>query len=219
MLSISLLLIGFVTGFYLGLKSNADILKGQAPPPGERPSAFDPQQAKDEQMRARIKESNRSAEQQLIEKPKQTSTIGLPIKGLKRDAIMDTFDDKRGTDRKHEATDIMAPRGTPVLAVVDGTIKKLFHSVPGGLTIYLFDNNEQHGYYYAHLDGYAAGLKEGQKVRRGDVIGYVGTTGNAPQDAPHLHFAMFELGPEKDWWRGTPINPYNLLVEAWESEN
>jgi murein DD-endopeptidase MepM/ murein hydrolase activator NlpD len=106
----------------------------------------------------------------------------------------------------------MAPRGTPVLAAVDGTVEKLFESVPGGLTIYEFDRERTHAYYYAHLDRYAAGLAEGQALRQGDVIGYVGSTGNAAEDAPHLHFAIFVLGPEKRWWQGTAIDPYPLLA-------
>jgi murein DD-endopeptidase MepM/ murein hydrolase activator NlpD len=159
-------------------------------------------------------------EPRFIQPPQSESTIGLPITGLKRSDILDTFDQKRGKDRKHEATDIMAPHGTPVLAVVDGTIAKLFHSEGGGgMTIYLFDRDQEHAYYYAHLSGYRDGLTEGTRVRRGDVIGYVGSTGNASPDAPHLHFGVFELGPEKHWWRGTPINPYPLLVEAVETLN
>jgi murein DD-endopeptidase MepM/ murein hydrolase activator NlpD len=91
-------------------------------------------------------------------------------------------------------------------------VEKLFTSVPGGLTIYEFDRERTHAYYYAHLDRYAAGLAEGQALRQGDVIGYVGSTGNAAEDAPHLHFAIFVLGPEKRWWQGTAIDPYPLLA-------
>ena len=105
----------------------------------------------------------------------------------------------------------MAPRGTPVIAVEGGTIAKLFNSKQGGLSIYQFDPSGTYTYYYAHLDRYAAGLKEGQTVRRGDVIGSVGSTGNAAEDAPHLHFAIFRLTPERRWWKGTPINPYPVL--------
>jgi murein DD-endopeptidase MepM/ murein hydrolase activator NlpD len=129
--------------------------------------------------------------------------------------LHDTFADQRGGGaRSHEALDIMAPRGTPVLAAVDGTVEKLFESVPGGLTIYEFDRARNRAYYYAHLDRYADGLREGQALRRGDVIGYVGSTGNAAEDAPHLHFAIFVLGPEKHWWQGTAIDPYPLLAPA-----
>ena len=141
----------------------------------------------------------------------------IPVEGVSGVNIQDTFDQGRGTERKHEATDIVAPRGTPVIAADDGTIKKLFLSKPGGLTIYQFDPTETFSYYYAHLDRYADGIREGMSVRQGDVIGYVGTTGNAPPDAPHLHFGIFRLGPEKRWWEGTPIDPYPILSSAWPS--
>src|SRR5690606_33243877 len=136
----------------------------------------------------------------------------LPVQGVSPAQLSDTFDDARGTERRHEALDIMAPRGTPVLAAIDGSIEKLFTSDAGGLTIYQFDPRREPAYSYPPLDAYAPGLPEGQSVARGDVIGYVGSTGNASDDAPHLHFAIFELGPEKRWWQGTAINPYPLLA-------
>jgi murein DD-endopeptidase MepM/ murein hydrolase activator NlpD len=107
--------------------------------------------------------------------------------------------------------DILAPRGTPVLASVSGRVVKLFTSAAGGLTIYQFDEDERYCYYYAHLDSYAPDLTEGQTVSRGQVIGYVGTTGNAPPGTPHLHFAIFRLGPEKKWWEGEPLDPITFL--------
>jgi murein DD-endopeptidase MepM/ murein hydrolase activator NlpD len=143
--------------------------------------------------------------------------IGLPISGLQPGDIQDTFDQARGTgERRHEASDIMAPRGTPVIAVENGVIKKLFNSKQGGLTVYQFDSTERFCYYYAHLDRYAEGLREGMIVKRGDRIGYVGSTGNADPSAPHLHFAIFELGPEKNWWEGKPLNPYPILMQAFK---
>ena len=145
-------------------------------------------------------------EDQLIERH-----LGMPLPGLKLTDILDTFNQARG-NRRHEATDFLAPRGTPVLAMGDGVIKKLFNSRDGGLTIYQFDPDATYCYYYAHLDHYAADLTEGMLVRRGQVIGYVGTTGNAPANTPHLHLAIFRLGPDKRWWRGTPVNPYPVLV-------
>jgi murein DD-endopeptidase MepM/ murein hydrolase activator NlpD len=142
-------------------------------------------------------------------------TLLLPVQGIQPSQLHDTFNEARGGGtRPHEALDIMAPRGTPVLAAIDGTVEKLFTSVPGGLTIYEFDRAGTRAYYYAHLDRYAEGLAEGQALRRGDVIGYVGSTGNAAEDAPHLHFAIFVLGPEKHWWQGTAIDPYPLLAPA-----
>lgn len=144
-----------------------------------------------------------------------TLDIGAPLADLELTDLQNTFDQARDAgERRHEATDIMAPKGTPVLAVASGIVKKLFSSKPGGLTIYQFDSSEEWCFYYAHLDGYARGLREGMLVKRGDVIGYVGSTGNAGAAGPHLHFAIFKLGPEKRWWQGEPVNPYPLLVEA-----
>jgi len=134
----------------------------------------------------------------------------VPVAGISRTRLRDTYDERRGAGR-HEAIDIAAPRGTPVVAVGDGRVVKLFTSVPGGHTVYQFDPDEQFAYYYAHLDSHATGLKEGMPVKRGDVLGYVGSTGNAAAGAPHLHFAIFRLGPERRWWQGTPVNPYALL--------
>ncbi len=138
--------------------------------------------------------------------------LKIPVEGADEDDLRDTFFDARGGGRAHEALDIMAPRHTQVLAAEDGVIAKLFNSKGGGgITIYQFDPTETYCYYYAHLDRYAANLKEGQRVRRGDVIGYVGSTGNASATAPHLHFAIFRLTPERQWWKGEPINPYPIL--------
>jgi peptidoglycan LD-endopeptidase LytH len=135
----------------------------------------------------------------------------VPVEGVKASQLTDTFDQARGKERHHEALDIMAPKGTKVVAVADGKVAKLFNSKPGGLTVYQFDPTETHAYYYAHLDRYADGIKEGDMLKRGDLIGYVGSTGNANPDAPHLHFAVVELTPQKQWWKGTPVNPYPLL--------
>jgi len=135
----------------------------------------------------------------------------LPVQGVDLAQLHDTFTDARGEGRVHDAIDIMAPAGTPVLAVADGHIEKLFDSERGGLTIYQFDPSGRFAYYYAHLERYADGLAEQQRVRRGQVIGHVGSTGNANADAPHLHFAIFVLGPERHWWEGAAINPYPIL--------
>jgi murein DD-endopeptidase MepM/ murein hydrolase activator NlpD len=135
----------------------------------------------------------------------------VPVAGVERTALVPSFRDARGSSRVHEALDVLAPRGTPVVAVEAGTIVKLFHSVRGGTTIYQFDPTGAFCYYYAHLDAYDPGLKEGKTVERGETIGYVGTTGNAPPGTPHLHFAVFRLGPERQWWEGVPIDPYLVL--------
>jgi peptidoglycan LD-endopeptidase LytH len=137
--------------------------------------------------------------------------LTIPVEGVRRSALRDTFSETRGSNRAHEAIDIMAPRRTPVVGAQDGTIVKLFTSKAGGLTIYQFDTSQTFCYYYAHLDGYADGLQEGSRVRKGQLLGYVGSTGNASADAPHLHFAIFRLTPERQWWKGEPINPYPVL--------
>jgi len=137
----------------------------------------------------------------------------IPVKGFPRKALRDNFDERRGL-RPHEALDIMAPRGTPVVAADDGRVAKLSRSVAGGIAIYQFDPDERFTYYYAHLDHYASGLVEGARVKRGEVIGFVGTTGNAPANAPHLHFTVFRLGADKRWWQGKAVNPYAFLNES-----
>jgi peptidoglycan LD-endopeptidase LytH len=137
--------------------------------------------------------------------------LAMPVDGVDRDDLRDTFSETRGGSRPHEALDIMAPRGTPVRAVRDGHIEKLFNSQAGGLTIYQFEPSGAYVYYYAHLDRYAPGLAEGQRVEKGDLLGYVGSTGNAAADAPHLHFAIMRLGPDRRWWEGQALNPYPLL--------
>lgn len=139
--------------------------------------------------------------------------ISSPIGGLKRSELRDSFNETHFGHR-HEAIDIMEPRGTPVLAVTDGVIAKLFQSKAGGNTIYEFDTAGNYCYYYAHLDHYAEGLADGAKVTRGQVIGYVGFTGNASPNAPHLHFGVNLTGPDHKWYEGTPVDPYPLLLDS-----
>ena len=135
-------------------------------------------------------------------------SLAVPVRGLDADHLVSSFHDARGSSRQHEAIDILAPRGTDVLAVEDGTVAKLFTSRAGGLTVYQFDPSNKYVYYYAHLDRYAPNLKEGLAVRKGDVLGAVGTTGNAPKDTPHLHFAISKMDPDKRWWGGTAVDPF-----------
>jgi lipoprotein-anchoring transpeptidase ErfK/SrfK len=138
--------------------------------------------------------------------------LTVPVQGVPRDAIRNTFDERRGGgSRRHEAVDIPAPRNTPVVAVEGGTVAKLFLSRAGGNTIYQFDPTSTYAYYYAHLERYAAGLKEGDAVDRGQIIGYVGTSGNAPPDVPHLHFSILRLTDARRWWEGTAIDPYPVF--------
>ncbi len=145
------------------------------------------------------------------------SRLLLPVQGARIPRLKDNFLEMRGNGtRPHEAIDILAPRGTPVLAAATGRVAKLFTSQQGGLTLYQFDPTETFAYYYAHLDRYAAGISEGMTLNRGDRVGEVGSSGNASPDAPHLHFAIFRLGPEKHWWKGEPVNPYPLLLRAEE---
>ena len=140
------------------------------------------------------------------------SALLLPVAGIQLNQLKDNFTQPRGRGRTHGALDILAPRGTPVVAAVDGTVVKLFNSKAGGITVYQFDLAEERVYYYAHLERYANGLHEGQFLKQGDVLGYVGTSGNAPAGTPHLHFAIEVLTAEKRWWKGTPVNPYPLLT-------
>jgi peptidoglycan LD-endopeptidase LytH len=144
--------------------------------------------------------------------PVGAGSLAIPVAGVPASDLRDHFDDARG-GRVHRAIDIAAPRGTPVLATADGTIAKLFVSKAGGITIYQFDSEERWIYYYAHLESYAPRLAEKQKVKRGEVIGFVGTSGNSPPNAPHLHFAVEKLPPTKEWWKGEPVNPYPMLVQ------
>ncbi len=137
----------------------------------------------------------------------------LPLASVHTEQLTDTFAQARAAGKVHEALDIMAPQGTPVLAVEDGTVAKLFLSKPGGITLYQFDPRTEYTYYYAHLERYADGIKEGMQVRKGQVLGFVGSTGNASPDAPHLHFAIFKLGPERHWWQGTAIDPFLVWRE------
>lgn len=138
--------------------------------------------------------------------------LQIPVEGIRPENLRRDFDQKRSGGRSHQALDILAPRGTPVLAVADGRIRKLFNSKAGGLTIYQYDEAEKTCFYYAHLDRYADGIREGMPVKSGTLIGYVGTTGNAPPSAPHLHFAVTRLTPTKEWWKGEAIDPYPLLT-------
>jgi murein DD-endopeptidase MepM/ murein hydrolase activator NlpD len=138
--------------------------------------------------------------------------LAIPVTGVRQDQLLDTFDQARAAGRRHDAIDIMAAEGTPVIAAADGSIEKLFNSVRGGITIYERSADQNWIYYYAHLSAYAPGLHEGQQVKRGQVIARVGHTGDASAEGPHLHFAINQMAPGERWWNGTPINPYPLLA-------
>ena len=137
----------------------------------------------------------------------------VPVRGIDPSALYDTYDEQRGGGaRAHEALDIPAPRGTPVLSATGGRVLKLFDSKAGGKMVYAADSSERFILMYAHLDSYANGLAEGQPLKQGQVLGAVGTTGNAPPNLPHLHFAIARSNDVKQWWKGVPVNPYPLLV-------
>ena len=136
--------------------------------------------------------------------------LRMPVQGADATALIPSFADARGT-RRHDALDIHAPRGTPVLSATDGTLRHLHESKAGGLMVYASDTGGRFVLMYAHLDRYADGLREGMPLSAGQVIGYVGTTGNAPPTVPHLHFAIARVPPDSRWWRGTPVDPYPLL--------
>lgn len=148
------------------------------------------------------------AEQILI----QPSGLAVPVVGIKPEQLTDTYDAARGAGRRHDAIDIMAAEGTPVIAAADGKVEKLFNSVRGGTTVYVRSPDQKWIYYYAHLQRYAPGLHEGQDVKRGQVIALVGHTGDASPSGPHLHFAINSMAAGERWWNGTAINPYPLLA-------
>ena len=142
--------------------------------------------------------------------------LAIPVKGIQPAELYDSFDEKRGSDRRHDAIDILATSNTPVLAVEDGTIVRLENNSLGGLSIHQFDSGGRYVYYYAHLARYAPGLEEGAIVHQGEMIGRVGQTGNA--QTPHLHFAISRLGSDSRWWSGEAINPYPILLHAQPSQ-
>jgi murein DD-endopeptidase MepM/ murein hydrolase activator NlpD len=141
----------------------------------------------------------------------------IPVKGIKRSQLQDTFTAARAAGRSHDAIDIMAPGGTPVLAATDGEIIKFFDSKDGGTTIYELTADKKYILYYAHLQSRQPGLNEHDQVKRGQVIAYVGDTGNAGPGNYHLHFAIADALDPKRWWAGPYINPYPLLKDGIES--
>ena len=135
----------------------------------------------------------------------------IPVVGVRPEQLRDTFSDARSEGRVHDAIDIAAPHGTPVIAAADGAIVKLFQSERGGITIYQLSTDGRFVYYYAHLDRYADGLSEGHLAKQGETIAYVGDSGNAGSGNYHLHFSIAQISNPKDFWHGVNINPYPLL--------
>ena len=139
--------------------------------------------------------------------------LAIPVLGVKPESLADTYKQARSGGRVHDAIDIMAPHGTPVVAVAPGTVEKLFFSKGGGgVTAYVRSPDRNWMFYDAHLQDYAPGLREGQAVKRGDPIGRVGSTGNASPAGPHLHFAINRVDQGEKWYQGRPVNPYPLLA-------
>jgi len=142
----------------------------------------------------------------------------IPVAGVSPSRIEDSFTEQRdGGERQHNALDILAPRNTPILAADDGTILRMSSNNLGGITIYATDRDQRFVYYYAHLDHYQRGLAAGRSIQKGDTLGFVGTTGNAPKDVPHLHFQIMLWPSDGKWWNGEPVNPYPVLHSATPS--
>jgi murein DD-endopeptidase MepM/ murein hydrolase activator NlpD len=146
------------------------------------------------------------------------ATLSFPVPSVATERLDDSFDAPRGRGRKHNAIDILAPKGTPVVSVEDGRVLRLTRNASGGISLYATNLDEQFVYYYAHLDGYHSSIYTGRPLMRGDTIGYVGTTGNAPKDTPHLHFQMMRMPANRRFWDGDPINPYPLLRPSSTAE-
>jgi len=148
--------------------------------------------------------------------PRRGMGLLVPVMGMPVERLRNTFDDSRSGGRRHDAIDIHAPKGTPVVATTDGTIIKLHNGARGGLSLYQMDDDGRTRYYYAHLDRYAEGVREGVRVRRGQVIGYVGDTGNAQPGDYHLHFSIAVVGDRSRWWSGENLNPFHVLRRSYE---
>jgi murein DD-endopeptidase MepM/ murein hydrolase activator NlpD len=156
---------------------------------------------------------DRRAPTDVAEQGADVGPLMIPVAGVPRNALADTYTDPRaGGTRDHRAIDIVAPQGTPVLSASAGRVEKLFDSKDGGHTIYVRSADGKQSYYYAHLDRYVDGLREGQAVAQGDMIGFVGSTGDADPGAPHLHFAIHTMTPTDTWYQGTPVDPYPYLA-------
>lgn len=143
-----------------------------------------------------------------------STRLVMPVAGIRPEQLTDTFTQSRSQGRAHNAIDIVAPRGTPVRAAVDGRVIKLFRSERGGITLYQRGTDGRTIYYYAHLDAYVDGMAEGRELRRGETLGFVGDTGNAQPGNFHLHFQIYVPPDSKNIWDGTPVNPYPLLLKA-----
>lgn len=136
----------------------------------------------------------------------------VPVHGVRPGELVDTYNAARSGGRRHHALDVMARRGTPVISADDGVVRRISTNALGGRTVYVVDHQQRFVHYYAHLDRYARGLREGQRVRKGDQLGTVGSTGNADRNAPHLHYQLLRYANARMWWAGDPVNPVPYLV-------
>jgi murein DD-endopeptidase MepM/ murein hydrolase activator NlpD len=141
-------------------------------------------------------------------------SILMPVAGASMSRVEDTFSEPRDGGRVHRAVDILAPRGTPVLSADNGRVLRMSTTGLGGIAVFTQDAQGRIVYYYAHMDRFHSALAEGHELSRGDTIGFVGTTGNAPKNTPHLHFQVMRMSPDGRFWDGEPINPYSLLIES-----
>jgi murein DD-endopeptidase MepM/ murein hydrolase activator NlpD len=195
-------------------RRNTPVVPRQAPanPAAELP--IQPSPSPSASMQPSPPPSPVATTQPIISPTPVSTELIIPVAGVRPEQLQDTFTEARSEGRVHDAIDILAPHNTPVLAATDGTIVKLFQSDRGGTTIYELGTNQKYFYYYAHLDHYADGVTEGKVVKQGEVIGYVGDTGNAGPGNYHLHFSISIVTDPKKWWEGTNINPYPLLKKS-----
>ncbi len=206
-------------GFLAGLVAMALVMMAflgvSAPAPGRSSAVPSPAAPAAESAAPVTDVTAQSAEKVALvrqaEEDLKARRLEVPIPGVDREALPDSFDDRRSGPRPHAAMDLPAPKHTPVVAVEDGTIARLYEGTESGIAVYQYDPSGAYAYYYAHLDRYADGLEKGQPVKRGQVIGYVGTTGNAPAGTPQLHFAILALDDARRWWNGTPVDPLAVL--------
>ena len=207
-----------IAGFVIWLGRNSRngrevITWSKSSPPQDHPASRSPSPSPNESPGLPGPSPSPSNASPALQNSEQDSPNNLiiPVAGIRPDQLRDTFSESRSEGRVHDAIDIAAPLGTPVLAAADGKIVKLFHSERGGTTIYQLSADEKHIYYYAHLDRYVEGLTEGHFAKQGETIAYVGDTGNAGAGNYHLHFSIALISDPTHYWQGVNINPYPLL--------
>jgi len=180
------------------------------PSRGEKPPPTPPELAADTLIAPAAANDTNAVRPTADELAELASALIIPVVGVKPKDLLDTFDEARG-GRRHNALDIPAPRGTPVLSATGGRVLRLYRSQAGGLMVYASDASDRFVLMYAHLDHYASGLADGMPLERGDTLGFVGTTGNAPPNVPHLHFGIARTTNVARWWTGMPVDPRPLL--------